>query len=55
MSFVICCIYNLQPYQGHATSSMLTETALSRHEQSEIVMALPGLGRQMNKITAMHR
>ncbi|XP_015774381.1 PREDICTED: uncharacterized protein LOC107352579 [Acropora digitifera] len=34
---------------------MLTETALSRHEQSTTVMMVPGAGRQLNKITAMHR
>lgn len=44
-----------EPYQGLATSSMLTETALSRHEQSVMVMTVPGPGRQLNKITAMHR
>lgn len=44
-----------EPYQGLATASMLTETALSRHEQSTTVMMVPGAGRQLNKITAMHR
>ena len=48
-------LFGHQPYQGLATASMLTETALSRHEQSTTVMIVPGAGRQLNKITAMHR
>lgn len=44
-----------EPYQGLTTSSTLTETALSRHEQSEMVVTSPGPGRPLNKITGMHR
>jgi len=44
-----------EPSQGMTTSSTLTETALSRHEQSETVVTLPGPGRQLNKITGIHR
>lgn len=44
-----------EPYQGLTTSSTLTEMALSRHEQSETVITLPGPGRQLDKITGMHR
>ncbi|KAL9958856.1 hypothetical protein ACROYT_G035926 [Oculina patagonica] len=44
-----------EPYQSVTTSSTLTETALSRHEQSETIVTLPGPGKQLNTITATHR
>ncbi|XP_020610952.1 hyccin-like isoform X2 [Orbicella faveolata] len=44
-----------EPYQSSTTSSTLTETALSRHEQSETIVTLPGPGKQLNRITATHR
>lgn len=44
-----------KPQQSFTTSSILTETALSRHEQSETIVMLPGPGKPQNKITATHR
>lgn len=44
-----------EPYQSSTTSSTLTETALSRHEQSQTIVTLPGPGKQLNRITATHR
>lgn len=44
-----------EPQQSFTTSSILTETALSRHEQSETIVMLPGPGKPQNKITATHR
>lgn len=44
-----------EPQQSFTASSTLTETALSRHEQSETIVILPGPGKPQNKITATHR
>ena len=52
---LILILVYFKPQQSFTTSSILTETALSRHEQSETIVMLPGPGKPQNKITATHR
>ena len=52
---LILILVHFKPQQSFTTSSILTETALSRHEQSETIVMLPGPGKPQNKITATHR